>query len=93
MTRPDPDVPDVPDPDDASTPTGDTPGPTGRTGDAPGGEGSDSALTGAGGGTARDRAGHDGEPRTGHLPSDAGTTTAAAREVDRDDESEPTRSE
>ncbi|GAA1861765.1 hypothetical protein GCM10009836_47470 [Pseudonocardia ailaonensis] len=63
-----------------------------RTGDAPGDEGSDSALTGAGGGTARDR-GHQGEPRPEHLPHDSGATDEAARELDEENESEPTRSE
>ncbi|MCF7553523.1 hypothetical protein [Pseudonocardia sp. WMMC193] len=67
--------------------------PSDRTGDAPGGEGDDHALTGAGGGTARDRYDHEGGTRDSAVPSDAGATDAAARELDAENESEPTRSE
>jgi len=65
---------------------------TDRTGDAPGNEATDHDLTGAGGGTARDRV-HEGNPRTESVGSDSGATDAAARELDAENESEPTRSE
>ncbi|WP_181784180.1 hypothetical protein [Pseudonocardia pini] len=65
---------------------------TDRTGDAPGDEGSDHALTGAGGGTARDLD-HEGNPRSASTASDAGATDKAAHELDDENESEPTRSE
>ncbi|MEU7818595.1 hypothetical protein [Pseudonocardia sp. NPDC049154] len=66
---------------------------TERTGDAPGDEGADSALTGGGAGTARGDYDHEGNPRTTSDRNDSGATDAAARELDREDESEPTRSE
>ncbi|MFC5947642.1 hypothetical protein ACFQH9_05065 [Pseudonocardia lutea] len=67
---------------------------TERTGDAPGDEGPEPSLTGGGGaGTARGDYDHEGNPRTGSDRNDAGATDDAARELDREDESEPTRSE
>jgi hypothetical protein len=67
---------------------------TERTGDAPGDEGAESSLTGDGGaGTARGDYDHEGNPRTGSDRADAGATDDAARELDRENESEPTRSE
>ncbi|GAA4539633.1 hypothetical protein [Pseudonocardia xishanensis] len=65
---------------------------TDRTGDAPGNEATDHDLTGAGGDTARDLD-HQGDPRTGSVGSDSGATDAAAKELDEENESEPTRSE
>ncbi|MDN5920148.1 MAG: hypothetical protein L0I76_34455 [Pseudonocardia sp.] len=53
-------------------------------------------VTGAGAGTARDDRGKDGSPRrSGPSTSsgDSGATDRAAREMDADDEDEPTRSE
>jgi hypothetical protein len=67
--------------------------PESRTGDAPGDEGDDHALTGAGAGTVRGELGKHGEKRTGDLPSDAGATDEAAKDLDGENESEPTRSE
>lgn len=53
-------------------------------------------VTGAGAGTVRDDRGKDGSPRPSGSPTssgDAGATDRAAREMDADDEDEPTRSE
>ncbi|GAA4674368.1 hypothetical protein GCM10023215_02440 [Pseudonocardia yuanmonensis] len=68
---------------------------TERTGDAPGDEGAEPSLTGGGGaGTARGDFDHEGNPRGGDPDrTDAGATDDAARELDREYESEPTRSE
>ncbi|MCE3556501.1 hypothetical protein LWC33_34310 [Pseudonocardia sp. RS11V-5] len=66
---------------------------TERTGDAPGDEGADHALTGDGSGTARGDYDHEGNPRTPSDRHDAGATDDAAHELDRENESEPTRSE
>lgn len=66
---------------------------TDRTGDAPGNEGADHALTGSAAGTARGRYDHQGRPRDTDAPSDTGATDTAARELDDENESEPTRSE
>ena len=56
----------------------------------PVGGGDDGTLTG-GAGTARDRD-HEGHPRS-RPTGDGGATEAAARDLERDDESEPTCSE
>ncbi|WP_433503887.1 hypothetical protein ACQP04_30025 [Pseudonocardia halophobica] len=66
---------------------------TERTGDAPGDEGAESSLTGGGAGTARGDYDHEGNPRTTSDRNDSGATDDAARELDRENESEPTRSE
>ena len=50
-------------------------------------------LTSGGAGTVRDELDHAGEPRTSGHTDDAGATTAAARELDDENEDEPTRSE
>ncbi len=57
-----------------------------RTGDAPGDEGPDQTLTDPTAGSSPDE---DDMP----VPGDAGATAAAARELDAEDESAPTRSE
>lgn len=56
-------------------------------------DGSDDEVTGTDAGTVRDERDHAGNPRTAGIPSDAGATEAAARELDRENEDEPTRSE
>lgn len=56
-------------------------------------DGSDDHVTGSGAGTVRDELDHAGNPRPSGTPSDAGATEAAAREMDRENEDEPTRSE
>jgi hypothetical protein len=66
---------------------------TERTGDAPGDEGGDHAVTGPDAGTVRGTRDHAGRPREGRAPHDGDATEAAARELDAENESEPTRSE
>ena len=56
-------------------------------------DGSDDQVTGSGAGTVRDEVDHEGNPRSAVEPNDAGQTAAAAREVDTENEDEPTRSE
>ncbi|MFP5020155.1 hypothetical protein [Pseudonocardia phyllosphaerae] len=43
--------------------------------------------------TVRESLDHAGNPRPGGTTNDAGATTAAARELDTEDDDEPTRSE
>ena len=50
-------------------------------------------LTSGGAGTVRDERDHVGNPRTAGGTDDAGATESAARELDHEDEDEPTRSE
>ncbi len=56
-------------------------------------DGSDDQITGTGAGTARGERDHEGRPRNPGDQNDAGMTDAAARELDRENEDEPTRSE
>lgn len=50
-------------------------------------------LTSDGAGTVRDDRDHAGNPRPSGSTDDAGATEAAARELDAENEDEPTRSE
>ncbi|SFO33233.1 hypothetical protein SAMN05216207_104516 [Pseudonocardia ammonioxydans] len=50
-------------------------------------------LTSGGAGTVRDDRDHAGNPRPAGSTDDSGATTAAARELDAEDDDEPTRSE
>ncbi|TCK20798.1 hypothetical protein [Pseudonocardia endophytica] len=56
-------------------------------------DGSDDDVTGTDAGTVREDVDHEGNLRQGGAQSDAGLTAAAARELDRETEDEPTRSE
>ena len=56
-------------------------------------DGTDDKVTGTDSGTVRDDRDHEGNPRTPVEQTDAGMTDAAARELDRENEDEPTRSE
>lgn len=56
-------------------------------------DGSDDHVTGGDAGTVRDELDHQGRPRETGGHDDAGMTDAAARELDREDDDEPTRSE
>lgn len=50
-------------------------------------------VTSGGAGSVRDELDHSGNPRPGGTTDDAGATGAAAREVETENEDEPTRSE
>lgn len=50
-------------------------------------------LTSGGVGTVRDHRDHAGNPRDSGHTDDAGATESAARELDAEDDDEPTRSE
>jgi hypothetical protein len=56
-------------------------------------DGSDDKLGGTDAGTVREDRDHEGNPRNRGKQNDAGMTDAAARELDRENDDEPTRSE
>jgi hypothetical protein len=56
-------------------------------------DGTDDHVTGSDAGTAREERDHAGNPRSAGTPSDAGATDHAARELDDENDDEPTRSE
>ncbi len=56
-------------------------------------DGSDDHVTGSDAGTVREERDHRGRPRDSGGHDDEGMTEAAARELDREDDDEPTRSE
>ena len=55
--------------------------------------GTDELTSGGGAGTVRDDRDHAGNPRPAGSTDDAGATEAAARELDAENDDEPTRSE